>query len=68
MIILSKRYFGLICRCNKCGTIIGYQPSDIHSNSYVTCPNCGFEILTKMQLNYDGIVREENKDGETVVR
>ena len=69
MIVLNPRYYGLICRCNNCGALLGYKPEDIHANSYVNCPQCGFEILTKMQLNYDGIVKEGDKgNGETVVR
>lgn len=68
MIVLSNYYRGLVCRCNACGALLGYKPEDVHNNSYVTCPRCRFEILTKMQLDYDGIVKEEKKDGETVVR
>lgn len=68
MIVLSNYYRGLVCRCNNCGALLGYGPEDVHNNSYVTCPQCRFEILTKMQLNYDGIIREENKNGEAVVR
>ena len=68
MTILSNYYNGLICHCNNCGALLGYRPEDVHRNSYVTCPLCRFEILTKIQLDYDGIVREENKSGETVVQ
>ena len=68
MILFSKYYKGLVCRCNACGALLGYKPDDIHKNSYVTCPQCGFEILTKMQLDYDGVIREEKTDGKTVVQ
>lgn len=68
MIILSNYYKGLVCRCNNCGALLGYKPEDVHNNSYVTCPRCKFEILTKMQLDYDGLVREEQENGEAVVR
>ena len=68
MIVLSNYYRGLVCRCNSCGALLGYGPEDVHNNSYVTCPQCRFEILTKMQLDYDGLIKEEKKDGETVVR
>ena len=39
----------------------------IHNNSYVSCPLCKFEILTKMMLDYDGVIREDDKNGEAVV-
>ena len=68
MIVLSNYYRGLVCRCNKCGALLGYGLTDIHNNSYVTCPQCKFEILTKMQLDYDGVIREEKNDGEAVVQ
>lgn len=68
MVLLNKYYRGLVCRCNACGALLGYDPNDIFDNSYVKCPQCGFKILTKMQLDYDGLIREEKKDGETVVR
>ena len=68
MIVLSNYYRGLVCRCNSCGSLLGYEPTDVHNNSYVTCPQCGFEILTKMQLDYDGVIREEKNDGEAVVQ
>lgn len=66
MIVLSQRYYGSICRCNNCGAILGYKPEDVHTDSYVKCPQCGFEILTKMKLSYDGVVKE-NENGEAVV-
>lgn len=68
MTILNNYYRGLICRCPSCYTVLGYGPEDIHNNSYVTCPNCKFEILTKMILNYDGVIREENADGTSTVQ
>lgn len=68
MIILNKYYRGLICRCPNCFAILGYSPADVHKNSYVTCPLCKFEILTKMMLDYDGIIKEsEEKKNETVL-
>lgn len=67
MILLSNYYRGLVCRCNACGALLGYGPEDVFNNSYVKCPQCGFKILTKMQLDYDGVIREENKDGKADV-
>lgn len=67
MIVLSNYYKGLVCRCNNCGALLGYKPEDVHKNSYVTCPQCRFEILTKMQIDYDGVVKENN-NGKTVVQ
>ena len=66
MIVLNNYYRGLICRCPGCYAILGYGPEDVHNNSYVTCPKCKFEILTKMMLDYDGVIREENKDDSMV--
>ena len=68
MVLLSNYYRGLVCRCNACGALLGYAPEDIFNNSYVRCPQCGFQILTKMQLDYDGVIREEKTDGKTVVQ
>jgi len=48
MVILNNYYRGLVCRCNNCGALLGYTPEDIYKNSYVKCPVCSFEILTKM--------------------
>lgn len=66
MTVLSSYYRGLICRCPNCFTVLGYGPEDVHNNSYVTCPSCKFEILTKMILDYDGVIKEENKDDSMV--
>lgn len=68
MKILNNYYRGLICRCPNCFAILGYEPADVHKNSYVTCPLCQFEILTKMMLDYDGVIKDEEKPkDETVV-
>ena len=68
MKLLNTYYRGLICRCPSCFAILGYEPADVHTNSYVTCPQCKFEILTKMMLDYDGVIKEsEEKKDETVV-
>ena len=66
MVLLSDYYKGLVCRCNNCGALWGFGPEDVHRNSYVTCQKCGFEILTKMQLDYDGVVKE-NTNGNGMV-
>ena len=67
MIVLNNYYRGLICRCPGCYAILGYGPEDVHNNSYVSCPLCKFEILTKMMLDYDGVIREDDKNGEAMV-
>lgn len=67
MIVLNDYYRGLICRCPGCYAILGYGPQDVHSNSYVSCPKCKFEILTKMMLDYDGVIREDDTNGKAVV-
>ena len=64
MIILNQYYRGLLCRCPSCFVVLGYGPEDIHNNSYITCPNCKFEILTKMQLDYDGVIKESEEKKE----
>ena len=68
MVLLSNYYRGLVCRCNACGALLGYGPEDVFDNSYVKCPVCNFKILTKMQLDYDGVIREEKNDGKIVVQ
>ena len=69
MKVLCNRYYGLIARCNSCGCLIGYEPSDVSSTQNINCPQCGFTLWVPLNPNYDGIVKEseEKKDGETVV-
>lgn len=62
MKLLNNYYRGLICRCPNCFAVLGYGPEDIHKNSYITCPSCKFEILTKMILDYDGLIKEESEE------
>ena len=66
MVILSTRYYGQICRCNACGCIIGYNPNDMIEGHYLKCPQCSFKIWINMDLNYDGIIREETKNDAVV--
>ena len=66
MIVLNTYYRGLICRCNNCGALLGYKPEDIHANSYITCPQCRTEVLTNMQLSYDGLDKEKENGCTTI--
>lgn len=70
MKILSTRYYGLIARCNACGCLIGYTPDDVNKNQNITCPQCKFTLWVPFNPNYDGVIKEEEKEekkDETVV-
>lgn len=67
MKILNTRYYGLIARCNSCGCLIGYEPKDVSSSQNITCPQCNFTLWVPFNPNYDGVIREEDKNGKSVV-
>ena len=70
MKILNNRYYGLIARCNNCGCLIGYEPSDVSSNQNISCPQCKFTLWVPLNPQYDGVIKEESeekKDGNAVV-
>lgn len=69
MKILNTRYYGQIARCNACGCLIGYEPSDVSTNQNITCPQCKFVLWVPFNPNYDGIIKEseEKKDEKSVV-
>lgn len=59
MIILSNCYRGLIARCEQCGALLGYKANDIYNNCYIYCAQCKERIKVKMDLSYDGLVKEK---------
>ena len=68
MKLLNPRYLGLIARCNSgCGALIGYEPDDVSKNQCIKCPQCGAVLWVPFNPNYDGVIREENNNGESVV-
>lgn len=68
MKILNQRYYGMIARCNNCGAILGYEPSDVNSAQNVKCPQCGFTLWVPLNSNYDGVIKEsEEKENDPVV-
>ena len=70
MKILNTRYFGSIARCNSCGCILGYAPTDVAKDQTIKCPQCNFTIWVPLDPNYDGIIKEESEDkknGKAVV-
>ncbi len=65
MKLLNPRYMGLIARCNQgCGALIGYEPNDVSKNQCIKCPACGMVLWVPFNPTYDGVIREEKKDGE----
>ena len=69
MILLNRRWGGLIARCPNCYAILGYGPSDVTKGQNITCPQCGFNLWVPLNVEYDGIVKEsEEKENDTVVR
>lgn len=62
MILLNPRYYGLVARCNACGALLGYKPDDVDKDKHIKCPQCDFTILVPFDPNYDGIVKEEEKN------
>lgn len=69
MILLNKRWGGLIARCPNCYAIIGYKPEDVTSLQNIKCPQCFSSMWVPFNPNYDGIIKEseEKKNGNTVV-
>lgn len=69
MILLNKRWGGLIARCPNCYAIIGYKPEDVSSAQNIKCPQCSATMWVPFNPNYDGVVKEseEKKDGESMV-
>lgn len=70
MKILCQRYYGMIARCNACGCLIGYSPDDVSSSQNISCPQCKFTLWVPFNPNYDGVIKEEEKEekkDETVV-
>jgi hypothetical protein len=59
--IFSKVYPGLICICEKCGCLFGYQNEDIYGN-LVYCPLCKNGNTIEYDRNYDGIIKQEIKE------
>lgn len=62
MKLLDQRYFGSIARC-ECGAVIGYNIKDVYDDCYIYCPQCKNKIKILFSYKYDGLVREEKKDG-----
>ena len=68
MKILNTRYYGMIARCNNCGCLIGYDPSDVSSSQNIQCPQCKFTLWVPFNPNYDGVIKEsEEKKNDTMV-
>ena len=68
MKLLNPRYLGLIARCNSgCSALIGYEPDDVSKNQCIKCPQCGAVLWVPFNPNYDGVIREENNNGKSVV-
>ena len=67
MILLHKRYLGLLARCNfGCGALIGYAPEDVSASQNITCPQCGARLWVPFNPTYDGIIKEEEKKDEDI--
>lgn len=63
MILIYPRYFGSIARCNfGCGALIGYTPEDVSKNSTIRCPQCGAILHVNFDPNYDGTIKDQEKN------
>ena len=59
IIVLSKKFPGLICICHDCGCLMGQiSLSDIYGESYVYCPLCKAQNTLEFNKKYDGVVKE----------
>ena len=69
MILLHKRYPGLLACCDNCYALIGYDPDDVSSKQQIQCPQCGYYVWVPLDPNYDGTVKEseDKKDEKPVV-
>ena len=61
MIVLSKKCIGKIQECPECGAVLGYDVGDIYENKYLYCPVCKAKILSRLDLSYNGVIKEEKK-------
>ena len=61
MIVLSQKCIGKIQECPECGAVLGYDVGDIYENKYLYCPVCKAKILSRLDLSYNGVIKEEKK-------
>lgn len=62
MILLNKRWGGLMARCPNCYAILGYEPNDVSQSQNVKCPQCGFSLWVPLNINYDGVIKDEQPE------
>lgn len=62
MVVLSPNFPGFVCECVNCHAILGYIQQDIYGSKFVYCPICHAQILTNVDLSYDGVVNNGSKD------
>ena len=63
MEVLSQKYPGIMIICQGCGAVLAnIQKSDIYGANLVYCPLCKHANEIEYDKNYDGIVKEEEKN------
>lgn len=61
--ILHPHWMGMIARCNSgCGALIGFEPEDVNKNQCISCPQCKQVLWVPFNPNYDGVIKEEEKE------
>ncbi len=48
-----------MARCPNCYAILGYEPNDVSQSQNVKCPQCGFSLWVPLNINYDGVIKNE---------
>lgn len=61
MLLLSKKCVGKIDECPNCGAVFAYDVEDIYENKYLYCPQCRTKILSRLDLSYDGVIKEKKE-------
>lgn len=61
IVVLSQKCVGKIQECPECGAVFAYDWGDIYQDKYLYCPVCKTKILSRLDLSYDGVIKEEKK-------
>ncbi len=63
MVVLSNKHPGIMIICQGCGGVLAnIQKSDVYGANLVYCPLCRHANEIEYDKNYDGIVKEEEKN------
>ena len=61
MEVLATKAPGLIHICSNCRALLGFTTGDIYQSRYIYCPLCKSKELTNLDLSYNGVVKNGDK-------